>query len=79
MCNGLVMIYMGPDGTNFDHMWGTLDGEEARFQSDIEYTLCQQLGYTGGRYTRGSRNHKNDCGYEDSMGNKYVCVSFVYM
>ena len=71
MCNGLVMIYMGPDGTDIDYMWGTLDGEEAE-QNEIENTLCQQLGYDDGHVTLGSQSHKNDCGYEDSMGNKYV-------
>ena len=46
MCNGLVMIYMGPDGTDVDHMWGTLDGTDA---NEVGDALCQQLGYHDGR------------------------------
>ena len=69
MCNGLVMIYMGSDGTDVDHMWGTLDGREARDQSVVENTLCRQLGYDDGYSNFGSSI--NDCAFEDSMGNRY--------
>ena len=47
-CNGLVMIYLGPDGTDYDKMWGTLDGMGAEGQSQVADTLCQQLGYDDG-------------------------------
>ena len=46
MCNTLVMMYMGPDGTDVDHMWGTLDAMNAR---EVANTLCRQLGYENGR------------------------------
>ena len=61
MCNGLVMIYMGPDGTDVDHMWGTLDGGGA---DGVANTLCQQLGYDDG-YTNYEPFPNNDCPFRD--------------
>ena len=48
MCNGLMMIYMGPDGTDFGHMWGTLN-EDVSDSGMVALTLCQQLGYDKGQ------------------------------
>ena len=78
MCNGLVMIYMGVDGTNFDHMWGTLDGTGARDQSVVENTLCHQLGYDEGHSILG--RSVIDCAFDDDTIRKYVerCIILAY-
>ena len=48
MCNGLVMIYMGPDGgVEYEQMWGTLRGDNAT-EATVRDTLCRQLGYNSG-------------------------------
>ena len=47
---GLVLIYMGPDGTDYDHMWGTLSGTKEHSEN-LGDTLCRQLGYAEGRVT----------------------------
>ena len=41
-----MMIYMGPDGTDIEHMWGTFSG--TKYHKDAADTLCQQLGYDDG-------------------------------
>lgn len=46
--DGLVLIYMGSDRTNYDHMWGTLDGWSATYQGTVAKTLCLQLGHSSG-------------------------------
>ena len=43
----LVMIYMGPDGTNIEDMWGTFSG--TKYHKAVANTLCQQLGYDDGQ------------------------------
>ena len=45
----LVMIYMGPDGTNIEKLWGTISGIVIRHKQNVEDTLCQQLGYDEGK------------------------------
>ena len=43
---GLVLLYLGPDGTDVDLMWGTLSSEGK--EQNVAKTLCRQLGYLGG-------------------------------
>ena len=43
----LVLIYMGPDGTDYAHMWGTL-GATNQHGKEVGDTLCRQLGYEKG-------------------------------
>ena len=43
----LVLIYMGPDGTDYDHMWRTLSGK--REHVNLGDTLCRQMGYEKGK------------------------------
>lgn len=61
--SGLVMIYMGPDGTNMNHMWGTISG---RFRRAGD-TLCQQLGYGDGEIRRGDSSDETQ-GYGNGNG-----------
>ena len=44
----LVLIYMGPDGTDYPHMWGTLSGSN-KHSEYVGDTLCRQLGYEEGK------------------------------
>ena len=67
MCNGLVMIYMGPDQTDYPHMWGTLDGKGASPQGTVENTLCQQLGYNTGHFSLGNPFPDSECSFQDPM------------
>ena len=46
------MIYMGPDGTNIEHRWGTFSGSNYSSHMDVADTLCQQLGYDDGEIDR---------------------------
>ena len=46
--SSLVMIYMAPDGTNIEYMWGTISGSVMNHTGGIADTLCQQLGYDDG-------------------------------
>ena len=39
------MIYMGPDGTNIEHMWGTVSGDEHNRTGAI--AACHQLNFGG--------------------------------
>ncbi len=39
---GLVLLYLGPDGTDIELMWGTLSSEG---EQNVAPTLCRQLGY----------------------------------
>ena len=55
--NGLVMIYMGPDGTNIENLWGTFSGDKGSNDKSanmkhIANTLCQQLGLNNGKIYR---------------------------
>ena len=52
------MIYMGPDGTNVEHMWGTFSGTLVGHQQYVENTLCQQLGYAEGKLTHGDSSYE---------------------
>lgn len=47
------MLYMGPDGTNYDNMWGTLDASGARYQGPVATTLCRMLGHKTWDYIMG--------------------------
>ena len=42
------MIYMGQEGTNIEHMWGTFGGAHIGQQDNVQNTLCQQFGYAEG-------------------------------
>ena len=54
-----MMIYMGPDRTNIEHMWGTFSGTD--FHPETPNTLCQQLGYDDGHI-------KHDNASEEAKG-----------
>lgn len=56
--SGLVMIYMGPDGTNIKQMWGTFSGSNFSSHKDVADTLCQQLGYADGEIRRGDASEE---------------------
>ncbi len=47
----LVQLYNGPDGTDYDLFWGTLNGYN--FTGSVGDTLCHQLGYDKGEMTFG--------------------------
>ncbi len=44
--DGLVLLYLGPDGTDIESMWGTLSLEGNHH--NVANTLCKQLGYDDG-------------------------------
>ena len=46
--DGVVMIYMGPDGNYQHRMWGTFSGTSYKPNKVVADTLCQQLGYDDG-------------------------------
>lgn len=54
--DGLVLIYMGPDGTDYPQMWGTLSA--SGIGANVANTLCSQLGYFNGSF----RPLKDDSG-----------------
>ena len=43
--DGLVFLYLGPDGTDIESMWGTLSSVG---EKNVAKTLCRQLGYLDG-------------------------------
>lgn len=47
--SGLVLVYMGPDGTDVDEYWATINGNN--YHGNVAKTLCQQLGYDMGTAT----------------------------
>jgi hypothetical protein len=60
--SGRVLIYTGPDGSDIDELWATLNDQDR--SGNIYKTVCQQLGYNDGQGKPGKENGSEVEGYD---------------